>query len=143
MLKPGTSPGTMYGLILDMDGVLVDSARPHFESWKILGEQIGRAVTDEAFLETFGRQNRDIIPLVFGIASRCGISPILIVFAVTIPAGMPFCLPMGSPPNAISYSAGHYNIKEMVRAGIFLNIAAILVLMLIMRFYWPLIGLVF
>jgi sodium-dependent dicarboxylate transporter 2/3/5 len=82
-----------------------------------------------------------LIPLGFGMASRCGISPILIVFAVTIPAGMPFCLPMGSPPNAISYSAGHYSIKEMVRSGIFLNIAAILVLMLIMWFYWPLIGL--
>jgi len=84
-----------------------------------------------------------LIPLGFGIAGRCEISPILIVLAVTIPAGMPFCLPMGSPPNAISYSAGHYSIKEMVRAGIFMNIVAIFVITLIMRFYWPLIGLAF
>ncbi len=84
-----------------------------------------------------------LLPLGFGIASKCGLSPILIVFAVTIPAGMPFCLPMGSPPNAISYSAGHYSIREMVRAGIFLNVAAILVLWLVMKFYWPLIGLTY
>jgi sodium-dependent dicarboxylate transporter 2/3/5 len=84
-----------------------------------------------------------LIPLGFGIANKCGLSPILIVFAVTIPAGLPFCLPMGSPPNAISYSAGYYSIREMVRAGILMNLAAILVLMLVMRFYWPLIGLIF
>jgi sodium-dependent dicarboxylate transporter 2/3/5 len=84
-----------------------------------------------------------LIPLGFGIANKCGISPILIVFAVTIPAGLPFCLPMGSPPNAISYSAGHYSIREVVRAGMWLNLAAIIVLMLVMKFYWPLIGLHF
>jgi sodium-dependent dicarboxylate transporter 2/3/5 len=84
-----------------------------------------------------------LIPLGFGIANKCGLSPILIVFAVTIPAGLPFCLPMGSPPNAISHSAGYYSIKEMVRAGILMNLAAIVVIMLVMRFYWPLIGLNF
>jgi len=84
-----------------------------------------------------------LIPLGFAIGNKYGLSPLIIVFAVTIPAGLPFCLPMGSPPNAISYSAGYYSIREMVRAGIFMNLAAILVLMLIMRFYWPLIGLVY
>jgi sodium-dependent dicarboxylate transporter 2/3/5 len=84
-----------------------------------------------------------LIPLGFAIGNKYGLSPLLIVFTVTIPAGLPFCLPMGSPPNAISYSAGYYSIREMVRAGIFMNLAAILVLMLIMRFYWPLIGLVY
>jgi len=84
-----------------------------------------------------------LIPLGFGIANKCGISPILIVFAITIPAGLPFCLPMGSPPNAISYSAGHYSLREVVRAGMWLNLAAIIVLMLVMKFYWPLIGLHF
>ncbi len=84
-----------------------------------------------------------LIPLGFAIGNKYGLSPLLIVFTVTIPAGLPFCLPMGSPPNAISYSAGYYSIREMVRAGIFMNLAAILVLMLIMRFFWPLIGLVY
>ena len=84
-----------------------------------------------------------LIPLGFALGNKYGLSPLLIVFTVTIPAGLPFCLPMGSPPNAISYSAGYYSIREMVRAGILMNVAAILVLMLIMRFYWPLIGLVY
>lgn len=84
-----------------------------------------------------------LIPLGFGIANKFGISPILMVFAITIPAGLPFCLPMGSPPNAISFSAGYYSISQVARKGMFLNLAAILVLMLVIKFYWPLIGLIY
>ncbi|UCG15933.1 MAG: HAD family phosphatase [Phycisphaerales bacterium] len=56
----------MYGLILDMDGVLIDSAAPHWESWKLLGDEIGVPVSEQQFRETFGRSNRDIVPLLFG-----------------------------------------------------------------------------
>jgi beta-phosphoglucomutase len=57
----------MYGLIFDMDGVLVDSAQPHFDSWQRLAGEIDRDMPEDGFRKTFGRQNRDIIPLVFGI----------------------------------------------------------------------------
>jgi beta-phosphoglucomutase len=56
----------MCGIIFDMDGVLVDSARPHLRSWQLVARELGRDVTDEQFRETFGRQNRDIVPLLFG-----------------------------------------------------------------------------
>jgi len=56
----------MYGIIFDMDGVLVDSARPHWESWKRLAAEIGQPMTEQQFLDTFGRNNKDIIPLLFG-----------------------------------------------------------------------------
>lgn len=84
-----------------------------------------------------------MIPLGFGIANKLGISPIIIVLTISIPAGLPFCFPMGSPPNAIAYSAGYYRISHVVRRGVFLNLAAILVIMLVIRFYWPFIGLRF
>ncbi len=58
--------GNDRGVIFDMDGVLVDSARPHFRSWQRLAAEHGRTVTERQFAETFGRQNRDIIPLLFG-----------------------------------------------------------------------------
>jgi len=57
------------GVVFDMDGVLVDSAGPHFESWRLLGEEYGVAVTRQRFAATFGRQNRDIIPMLFGAVS--------------------------------------------------------------------------
>ncbi|MHC4065237.1 MAG: HAD family hydrolase [Planctomycetota bacterium] len=53
-------------MIFDLDGVLIDSAAPHHESWRLLAGELGARVTEEQFLTTFGRQNRDIIPLLFG-----------------------------------------------------------------------------
>ena len=57
---------TTFGLILDMDGVLVDSVGPHWQSWKQLAEEIGRPVTEQQFQATFGRQNQDVVPALFG-----------------------------------------------------------------------------
>lgn len=54
------------GVIFDLDGVLVDSAESHFESWRRLAEEHGGSVTRDQFARTFGRQNRDIIPILFG-----------------------------------------------------------------------------
>ena len=57
---------TPTGVIFDMDGVLVDSADAHFRSWRLLAPEVGGTVTEEQFTATFGRQNRDIIPILFG-----------------------------------------------------------------------------
>ncbi len=63
-MKPNSNHS--IGILFDMDGVLVDSAKPHLESWKQLAGEIGGSVTDAQFAATFGRQNRDIIPMLFG-----------------------------------------------------------------------------
>jgi len=54
------------GVIFDMDGVLVDSYAPHFESWRLLARELGRDVSEAEFAATFGRTSRDIIELIFG-----------------------------------------------------------------------------
>lgn len=61
-----SSPSTLAAVIFDMDGVLIDSAEAHLESWRRLARQLGLELTRERFLETFGRQNRDVIPMLFG-----------------------------------------------------------------------------
>ena len=53
-------------VIFDMDGVLSDSAEAHLDSWRLLARELGRQVTEQQFAASFGRQNRDIIPLLFG-----------------------------------------------------------------------------
>lgn len=58
------------GVIFDMDGVLIDSAEPHFRSWQLLGEETGVSVTRQQFADTFGRHNGDIIPRLFGDVSE-------------------------------------------------------------------------
>lgn len=59
-----------WAVIFDMDGVLVDSAPAHFESWQLLGREEGFNISREQFEAGFGRQNKDIIPMYFGAVSN-------------------------------------------------------------------------
>lgn len=58
--------GGPYGVIFDMDGVLADTARPHFESWQMAGRELGFEMTEELFHETFGMTNQKITPILYG-----------------------------------------------------------------------------
>ena len=55
-------------VIFDMDGVLVDSYRAHYESWRLLGEKHGLTMTEAEFTSTFGRTSADIIRNLWGDA---------------------------------------------------------------------------
>ncbi len=55
-----------YGVIFDMDGVLVDSYRAHFESWREMLRKHGLELTEPDFAATFGRTSREIIQHFFG-----------------------------------------------------------------------------
>jgi beta-phosphoglucomutase len=54
------------GVIFDMDGVLVDSYKPHFESWRAMAHARGLEFTDADFAATFGRTSPDIIRQLWG-----------------------------------------------------------------------------
>lgn len=55
-----------YGVIFDMDGVLVDSGPAHHQSWQRLAAKHGIDVPAERFQQTFGRPSRDIIRIIWG-----------------------------------------------------------------------------
>ena len=49
-----------YGVIFDMDGVLVDTYEAHYRSWRKMAEPEGLTYTETDFASTFGRyQPRD------------------------------------------------------------------------------------
>ena len=54
------------GVIFDMDGVLVDSAAAHHQSWQVLAARGGLDVSAERFRQVFGRPSRDIIQIIWG-----------------------------------------------------------------------------
>jgi beta-phosphoglucomutase len=54
-----------YAVIFDVDGVLVDSYAPHFQSWRRLFGELDVDFTEDAFRRTFGRTNRDIFAELF------------------------------------------------------------------------------
>jgi sodium-dependent dicarboxylate transporter 2/3/5 len=82
-----------------------------------------------------------LLPIALALGQEAGVPLLVIVYAVALPCGLAFCLPMGTPPNAICFSSGYYSIKDAVATGVILNILSWVVVLLVAKFYWPLIGL--
>lgn len=68
------------------------------------------------------------VPVVFGIAQGLNINPILLALPVTFAASIGFMFPIATPPNAIVFSSGYIRISDMMRAGLLLNIASIIII---------------
>lgn len=82
-----------------------------------------------------------VLPIAFELLEAgSNLSPIAAVFAVAVPAGLAFTLPIGTPPNAIAYSARYHRLRDSLKAGVLLNIIALLTFLFIARFYWPHLG---
>lgn len=82
-----------------------------------------------------------LIPLSFGFVAQTGISPEFFTLIITIPSGLAFCLPVGTPPNAIAFSSGYYNIRDSFGLGLILKGIALCLFLIMARFIWPLLGL--
>ncbi|HCZ37549.1 MAG TPA: hypothetical protein DHV26_16640 [Cytophagales bacterium] len=82
---------------------------------------------------------RIFIPVSFGIAANLGVDPILLGLPVTFGASMAFMFPVATPPNAIVFSSGHMKVKDMMRAGLVMNIIALLLIYAGAKFLIPLI----
>lgn len=81
-----------------------------------------------------------MMPLALGLTADFGINAGLTTLALTIPSGLAFQLPMGTPATAIAYSSGFVRLKDTVIGGMILKICAIIIFALSILFYWPLIG---
>ena len=54
-----------WGVIFDMDGVLIDCYRAIFEAWQKMLPGLGLDMTEEQFAPLFGRTNADILAALF------------------------------------------------------------------------------
>lgn len=66
---PNHSPPP-FGVVFDLDGVIIDSHDQHERSWFQLADKLGLALTKEQFKESFGMRNEMCIPDVFGWTTR-------------------------------------------------------------------------
>jgi sodium-dependent dicarboxylate transporter 2/3/5 len=83
-----------------------------------------------------------LLPVAFSICQTTGMDPIFATLAVTIPAGLPFALPVSSPPHAIAFSSGYYEPRDCLKAGLIMDVLAVVVFIAVMLLYWPMIGIV-
>jgi sodium-dependent dicarboxylate transporter 2/3/5 len=70
------------------------------------------------------------------VAEAFGMSPVILSVLIAIAASCAFMLPVATPPNAIVFATGHIKQQEMMRAGLFLNIACIVVLTGFSMLFW-------
>jgi len=81
-----------------------------------------------------------LMPLALGLAADFHIDPRIITLAITIPSGLAFQLPMGTPATAIAYSSGFVRLGDTLFGGLYLKVIALIVFLISMWLFWPLIG---
>jgi sodium-dependent dicarboxylate transporter 2/3/5 len=80
-----------------------------------------------------------ILPILASVALKFDLNPLGIMVAATIAASCAFMLPVGTPPNAVVFASGFLQIRDMVKAGFWLNIISIILITLMVYFILPVI----
>jgi solute carrier family 13 (sodium-dependent dicarboxylate transporter), member 2/3/5 len=70
------------------------------------------------------------LPILAGVAIGVGLDPLLLVVPAALAASCAFMMPVATPPNAIVFGSGYVTIVQMVRAGVWLNVIAIVLITL-------------
>lgn len=81
-----------------------------------------------------------MLPLGFSLAGQIGASPVALVLATSIGAGLAFTLPISSAPNAIAYASGYLGMTDFIRVGTVVTVTSMVILLLVALLWWPLIG---
>jgi len=82
-----------------------------------------------------------MVPVLAAMAPVLGMNPYVLILACTLGASSAYMMPVGTPPNAIVFGTGLVRMPQMMKAGVWLNLAGILVIVLLSwLFITPLLG---
>jgi sodium-dependent dicarboxylate transporter 2/3/5 len=97
-----------------------------------------------ALILTEGMSNSAVVavllPVGLDLAPRIGaegVDPRLVVYAITLPAGLAFTLPISSPPNALAHSTGFVRMRHVFLRGPLLNVICFVAFLLVVTLWWP------
>jgi len=82
-----------------------------------------------------------VLPIAMPVGVQAGIEPVFMALSIGIIAGFAFILPMGTPPNAMIYASGYVKALSMLKYGLLLSSSAFVMFLLVVNFWWPMIGL--
>jgi sodium-dependent dicarboxylate transporter 2/3/5 len=69
-----------------------------------------------------------MLPILFEVAAGMELDPLLLTVPAVVAASCGFMLPVATPPNAIAFATGHIPLRQMVRAGVALDLLAIVLI---------------
>lgn len=80
-----------------------------------------------------------LMPILASMALAMSVHPYGLMIGATIAASFAFMLPVATPPNAVVFGSSFVTIPQMARAGVWLNIIGVIVIVLLTVFLLPLI----
>lgn len=116
------------GLAAVIAGGLKQSSDMHPLSFVML------ACTVMTFLTEFTSNTATLflfIPIMFALQPYIDCHPLQLYLPVTLSASCAFMLPVATPPNTIVFASDQLKMKDMVHAGLWLNLLAVLVISLL------------
>lgn len=82
-----------------------------------------------------------LMPVGMGLCQTTGMDPKVMTLSIALPAGLAYCLPMGTPATAIAYASGYLKSRDIIVSGVVVMAISWLLFMASVLFIWPLIGL--
>jgi len=82
-----------------------------------------------------------LMPVGMGLCKATGMDPKVMTLSIALPAGLAYCLPMGTPATAIAYASGYLKSRDIITSGIVVMAISWVLFMASVVFVWPLIGL--
>jgi sodium-dependent dicarboxylate transporter 2/3/5 len=78
-----------------------------------------------------------LMPISVGLAAGIGVEPYGIMAIVALASSCAFMLPISTPPNAAVFGSDELEIEDMVKAGFWMNMFSIVVIVLAVYFLQP------
>ncbi|MCY8088851.1 DASS family sodium-coupled anion symporter [Bacillus sonorensis] len=69
-----------------------------------------------------------VIPMTVGLGAALHVEPYGLMAAAALASSCAFMLPISTPPNAAVFSANVLNMRDMIKAGFWLNVAGVLII---------------
>lgn len=69
-----------------------------------------------------------VLPILLPLVSTLGVHPLLLMLPATFAASLGFMLPVATGPNTIVFGSGRIKVKDMMRAGLAINIIGVLLI---------------
>ena len=78
-----------------------------------------------------------LLPILASVALKLDLHPFGLMVGATLAASCAFMLPVATPPNAVVFGSGFLQMKDMVKAGFWLNVISIILVTLMVYFVLP------
>lgn len=79
-----------------------------------------------------------VMPIAAAMGPAIGEPALALMMVATFASSAGFALPVATPPNSIVFGSGQVAVRDMARAGVLLDVVAIVVIVVGVRFLYPL-----